>query len=273
VNPDLFILIVLLAASTVACAVAARPVTDHQLSRWSIRFNVLLEDSAKPSAARQLRRARSIRTVSLVAGINVGALPIYMNVIDVERAAFFSNNLVAQAPFAAAAIGAVIAEFSLVRRPRGVRSATLQTRRWSDYIERSWFVGIAACLPVSMLAAAIAITRSDSDPRWVWASPLACVVAILATTLGVHIVVNRPAVLAGERVRRIDDAFRADGAHHVVGAAFALAGVATCYSLTAAVGGWLGLLTSLLTYAVLGNWYGIARLTRWNVDQARLQHA
>jgi hypothetical protein len=272
-NWDLVILIVFVAASAVACAVAARPVTNDQLSRWSIRFNVLLDDSAKPGAARQLRRARSIRTVSLVAGINVGALPIYMNVIDAQRAASFSNNLVAQAPFAAAAIGAVIAELSLVRRPRGVRSATLQTRRWSDYIERFWFVGIAACLPVSVLAAAIAIARSDSDARWVWASPLACVVAILATTLGVRVVVNRPAVLAGEKVRRIDDAFRADGAHHVVGAAFALAGVATCFSLTAAVGGWFALLTSLLTYVVLGNWYGIARLTRWNVDQARLQHA
>lgn len=257
----------------VVCAIAARPINEHQLTRWSIRFNVLLDDSTKPSTARQLRRARSIRTVSFVLGINVGALPMYMNVIDVDRAASFANDLMAQAPFAAAAIGAVIAEISLVRRPRGMRSATLATRRWADYIDRFWLIFIAGCLPVSALAALFATARSDPYARWVWAGPSASLVAIVATTVGVHIVVNRPAASTDDGGRRVDDALRADGAHHVVGAAVALAGVATCYSLAAAVGGWLSIIPALLTYVVLGNWYGIARSTRWNVDQARLQLA
>lgn len=270
---DWIFLIVLVTASVVACAIGARPISEGQLTRWSIRFNVLLVDSIKPWTARQLRRARSIRTVSFVVGINVGALPMYMNIIDVDSAASFSNDLTAQAPFAAAAIGAMIAEISLVRRPRGVRSATLATRRWVDYIERFWLIFIAGCLPVSALAALFATARSDSYERWVWVGPSASLVAIVVATVGVHIVVNRPAATTDNDGRRVDDALRADGAHHVVGAAVALAGVATCYALTAALGGWWSIIPALLTYVVLGNWFAIARTSPWNVDQARLQHA
>ncbi len=264
-------LLVLVTASAAACAIGSRPISERKLHRWSVQFNVLLNDVTEPWTAHQLRRARTIRTVSLVVGINVGMLPMYVNVIDADRASTFSNNLTSQAPFAAAALGAVLAEISLIRRPRGTRSAILETRRWADYIDRFWLVFIAGCLPVSLVAALFATARSGQAARWAWVSPSASCLAILAATLGVHIVVNRPAASTDNDDRRIDDALRADGAHHVVGAAVALAGVATCSSLVAATSGWLAFIPAFFTYAVLGIWYGIARTTRWNVDQARLQ--
>ncbi|NND73649.1 MAG: hypothetical protein HKN44_01460 [Ilumatobacter sp.] len=177
---------------------------------------------------------------------------MYMNVIDVERAASFANDLTGQAPLAAAAVGAVVAELSLVHRPRGTRSATLTARRWSDDIHGVWLATIAGCLVVSLLAALL--PRSQAGPEWVWLGTAASCMAILAATVGVHIVVNRPAISGDDDRARLDDALRADGAHHVVGAAVALAGVATCASLSGVVGGWLGVIPFLLTYFVLGNW-------------------
>jgi len=273
VSGDWTFLLVLWSASVLGIAVGARPVTQDQLTQWSVRFNVLVDDSTPSSLASQLRRARMIRWAAIVVGINVGALPMYMNVIDVERASSFSNDLTAQAPFAAAALGSVIAELSLVHRPSGTRSATLVARRWTDYIDTVWIITIIACLPVSLFAAFVTMTGSNPHTTWVWVGPAASVLAILAMSLGVRVVVNRPTNSLGEPHRRLDDALRADGAHHIVGAALALAGVATCYTLMAAINGLLGSLAGLFTYVVLGCWYGIARTERWNVDQARLQHA
>lgn len=57
-------------------------------------------------------------------------LPMYMNVIDVERAAEYFNQLTAQAPFAIAAFGAVLAELTIASRPKGLQSAGLVSRHW-----------------------------------------------------------------------------------------------------------------------------------------------
>ncbi len=107
-----------------------------------------------------------------------------------------------------------------------------------------------------------------------WAGPARERFGILAATVGVHVVVNRPAHRHGHRRKRIDDALRADGAHHVVGAAVAVSGIAACSSVSHALAPtWWGLIPVLLSWVLVGNWYGIACNTRWNVDQARLQHA
>jgi hypothetical protein len=92
-------------------------------------------------------------------------------------------------------------------------------------------------------------------------------------TVGVHVVVNRPTLATDERDLRLDDALRADGVHHIVGASFAMGGVATANALAGAFGGVLGLVALLLSYAAIGVWYSLATTERWNVDQARLQRA
>ena len=53
--------------------------------------------------------------------------------------------------------------------------------------------------------------------------------SIVAMIVGVHVVVNRPTLAAEEQDLRLDDALRADGAHHIVGASFAMGGIATAY--------------------------------------------
>ena len=259
---------------TIAIVVAGvRPLSDRQLVQWSLRFNVLLDESSKGGVSARLRRGRSIRWVSFAVGINIGMLPMYMNVIDVERAAEYSNQLTAQAPFAIAAIGAVLAELTMVSPSNGVRSADLVARRWPDYVERFWLVVIVWTLPIALIAAWFAASQEPST-RWVWAGPVRERVGVLAATVGVRIVVNRPARDAGTDGRRIDDALRADGAHHVVGAAVAVSGIAACSSVSNALGStWWALIPMLLSWVAVGNWYGIACTTRWNVDQARLQHA
>lgn len=268
-------MIVLWTTSLVVVFAGARPISDDQLTKWSIRFNVLLADDSVLSLRRQLRRARSIRWFAFVAGINVGALPLYMNVIDVERAADFANDLTAQAPFIAAALGSVLAEVAFVRRPpNGRRSATLTARRWTDFVPAIWVRCVALCLPISLVAALIATALYAGQGGWLWFGPAASAVALVAMAIGVHTVVNRPALANDEHDLRLDDALRADGVHHIVGAAFAMAGVATSYTLAAAGGNsGLGLVFALATYAVIGVWYSLAATERWNVDQARLQRA
>ena len=268
---DWAFLMVLWVATVAIVAIGVRPITQRQLVGWSVRFNVLVDQTNDQWVSVQLRRARALRWSAFAVGLNVGMLPMYMNVIDVERAASFSNEFTGQAPFLAAAVGAVIAEVSLVQRPTGQRSALIVTRRWFDYIEQFWVFAVVAALPVSLLAALYATTQAASYSSWVWVAPVAVVFALVTITAGVHVVVNRPSVATDESERRLDDALRADGAHHVVGASVAVAGIATCSALTAALGSW-GIIPALFTYVVLGNWYSIALTTRWNVDQARLQH-
>lgn len=266
-------LVVLWIATAGVIVVGSRPFSDDQLVHWSLRFNVLVDETTKDWVTSRLRRSRAIRWASFAVGINIGMLPMYMNVIDVERAAEFSNQLTAQAPFAIAAVGAVLAELTITGRPSGVRSAGLVSRHWSDYVERLWLVVIVCTLPISLIAVWIA-ARNDVDTQWLWVGPAASVFGVLATTIGVRVVVNRPASHTDTSGQRIDDALRADGAHHVVGAAVAVAGIATCSSVSHALAtSWLALIPMLLSWVVLGIWNGIACNTTWNVDQARLQHA
>lgn len=268
---DWVFLMVLWVGTVAIVVIGVRPITQRQLVRWSVRYNVLVDQTNDRWVSAQLRRARALRWTAFAVGLNVGMLPMYMNVIDAERAASFSNEFTGQAPFLAAAVGAVIAEVSLVRRPTGQRSALIVTRRWFDYIQRFWILAVVGALPVSLLAALYATTRAVSYSPWVWVAPVTVVFALVTITAGVHVVVNRPSVATDESERRLDDALRADGAHHVVGASVAVAGMATCSALTVALGRW-GIIPALFTYVVLGQWYAIALTTRWNVDQARLQH-
>ncbi|MEM8620420.1 MAG: hypothetical protein AAGF73_11945 [Actinomycetota bacterium] len=261
-------------AVTVALIVAGcRPITDRQLERWAVRLGVLVKGDHERWARAQLRRARAIRWTAFALGLNIGALPMYMNVIDVDRAGDFANAAVAIAPFAGAALGSVIAEIALFQRRPNRRAATLTIRHWRDYVDRVWIIAIAAAVPLSAIAALVGSARADDVSRLVWFGPLVCVVSLLAVTLGVRIVVNRPVVVDGAGARRIDDALRADGAHHIAGAAIAL----SAFALTGTLGhtlwsGVVAIVFALVPFLALGVWHGLAT-TRWNVDQARLQHA
>jgi hypothetical protein len=274
VGNDWRFLIVLWSVSLVVVVAGTRPISDGQLTKWSIRFNVLIHDGAAAMIRPQLRRARAIRWTAFVVGVNIGMLPMYMNVIDVERSADFSNELTVQAPFIAAALGSVAAELAFVRRHvRARRTAAVTVRRWTDYVPALWVRCVALCVPISLVAAIVATARVEALRPWAWpwVGPIASALALAAMTIGVHHVVNRPSSAVSEQDLRLDDALRADGVHHIVGASFAMAGAATSSALTAAFGGVLGVASGLAFYAVIGVWYSLAATERWNVDQARLQ--
>lgn len=266
-------LVVLWLVTVGVIVISSRPTSDQQLLRWSQRFNVLVDDTTRGWVARQLRRSRTIRWSSFAVGVNVSMLPMYMNVIDVERASSFNNELTNQSSFLIAASGAVLAEVLMVSRPSGKRSAGLVTRHWSDYVQRLWLLVIAATLPISLIATWIGPASGERVRFW-WAAPVVTVFAILAATIGVRIVVNRPAHGAAGQLGRLDDALRADGAHHIVGAAVAVAGSAACSTVSRAMGtSWWQIIPGIASIALIGIWWGLARDTKWNVDQVRMQHA
>ena len=271
-------LLVLWIVTLAIVVVGLLPPGDQEVARWSRRFNVPLHSTTVDLVRAQLRRGRSIRFAFFALGIHIGMLPMYMNVIDVKRASEFSNPLTGSAPYALAAVGAFLAELAMAMASRpgqvtGVRSAALVSRHWFDYIHSFWLLFVIACLPISLIAAWFA-KDDEQTLGWIWVGPALTAVAILAATVGVSVVVNRPVVALASDTPGLDDALRSDGAHHILGAAVGVAGIAACTSATQALASsWWALIPGLLTYAAIGAWYIIAGTSAWNVGQARLPHA
>ncbi len=257
--------------SVIAVAYGSRPVSDRQLTRWATRFDVVIAEDWRSHVSAQLRRVRTVRWGAIVVGTNLGAVEIYVAAIDLERAAGISSPLTKMVPFAAAALGAIAAELSLARPSGGVRSASLAVRRWTDYIDIPWIVFVGVCLPVSLAASVAMLSRPEASTQWVWLAPVGCVLAVLAITAGINAVVDRPAVSVDVDHRHVDDALRADSAHHIVGAAVALAGVVTSGALMVVVDGPGRLIPAVIAFVLLGVWFGLARTARWSVETARLQ--
>ncbi|MEI2697754.1 MAG: hypothetical protein V9E94_05215 [Microthrixaceae bacterium] len=191
-------LLVLWIVTLAIVVVGLLPPGDQEVARWSRRFNVPLHSTTVDLVRAQLRRGRSIRFAFFALGIHIGMLPMYMNVIDVKRASEFSNPLTGSAPYALAAVGAFLAELAMAMASRpgqvtGVRSAALVSRHWFDYIHSFWLLFVIACLPISLIAAWFA-KDDEQTLGWIWVGPALTAVAILAATVGVSVVVNRPVV-------------------------------------------------------------------------------
>lgn len=270
---DWLILVVLWSFTAGVVVVGLFGLTDRRVNQWSVRFGVLVEDSIRPQVRQRLWRARAIRWIAFAIGLNVGMLPMHWNVIDAERAGDFANDLTSIAPVGAAVLGSLVAEIALVQRPRGSLVAATTTRRWSDYIDRFWLVFIAGCVPVAVIATWVGPAGPGGGGRWMWVAPVMCVVALAAVTIGIRVVVDRPAGADSDRMLRIDDALRADGIHHIVGGAVALAGLSATQAVNRAIPpSLLTVVLALLNLVFLAVWITIATSSRWNVDVARLQH-
>ena len=246
------------------------PVSEERLARWSVRFDVRLSGETSSWVRSRLRWARSVRWASFAVGMNLSALPMYMNVIDASRAGNFSNQLTSSSVFLAPTIGALVAELVVVQRPTGEHSAVLIRRRSQDYIDRFWTGAIVVCAVLSVAAAFAATSRQV--PRWgfAWVGPAAALAALASITFGVRRIVNRPVVAPDGPLRAADEALRADGAHHIAGASIALAMTATAAALLLATpDGWWQLPIVLLNYLAIAWWSRLAIGERWSVALAR----
>lgn len=256
--------------SVLVMVVGAWPVPEHRAARWLTRFHVVLSKEASTWVCSRLRRARSIRWASLVVGMNLSVLPMYINVIDPSRAGKFSNPLTQSSIFLAPTFGALIAELLVVQRPIGSRSAQLIRRRSRDYVNRLWTGVVIACGVVSLIAASAATHRRVWRWGFVWVGPAVALIALASITLGVRRIVNRPVMSPDGPMRAADEALRADGAHHIAGASIALAGTGAAGALALATPlGWWQLPIGMLYFLSVGCWRGLAVGERWSVATAR----
>ena len=248
-----------------------RSVSTRHLKRFIERFGVALDEHGREFVAARLRRSRAMRSTAAAAGVLVTGLPAYMNLIDVERASDFAIAPVGNAWMFGAAIAAVAAEILLVQRPARKGEAALVERRPEDYVSPRW-PRIAEGLSVAAVVIfGVGVVGGYDDIPEASTGVVGAVIALVAVTIGLRRIADRPRLDTTGHLRAIDDALRSYGAHHVVGAAVALS--ATSLSLASQpvfndVAPILNLVFGLLGIASLGVWHSLARDEPWRVPQA-----
>ncbi len=248
-----------------------RPVGEREVRRWADRFGPTLDDEARPLVVRALQRGRRLRAGGAAAGIVVAATPAYVNLIDPTRSSDFAGPVNGLAWVFGAALGVTFAEIAFVQRPTGRRVATLDRRRWQDDVAVPIVAPVVVAAGVASAAAAVALVRATSGSGEALALASAAAVAVVCLTAGLRQIVARPRLSVDGRLRVVDEALRADGAHRLAGATFAMAGSSALGSLTEAT--WdlvplLGLVAGLLQCAVYGWWWSLSRDVVWRMDGA-----
>jgi hypothetical protein len=261
-------------APTIALLViwrGTRAITTTLLAAWQVRFDVEVAPTHEAFVRGRLRRARITRAVMVAIGVLVAGLPSYMNLIDAERSADFANPLVENAWIVGATLGALAAEIFVIQRPVR-RVASIVLRSPGHYVDPVWVRWVALAVPVTV-ALAVASTAFDRWRWWyAWMGAGGALVAIGALVLGLRAITDRAVLAPGSELRGVDEALRADGAHHLTGAAVALAGTSVAVAVPGDVTGWWALVAlpvSQIGLLVLGVWWALARDSRWSVARAR----
>jgi hypothetical protein len=242
-----------------------RPVDPSELSRFATRFSLGMDDMDVGLVSARLHRSRKLRSVAVAVGFIVAGLPVYVNLIDRESASSFSNFFTAQAWLIGAAFGAMTAELLVVQRPTRQGKAALVARRPGDYVARGWLKLVAFLALVAVTATiAAAVSR---NPLWgrSLAGAAGAVTAVALIWLGLRTITDRPLLAPDGPLRDSDEALRAYGAHHMMGAGIALAAGAASIALgpltdTVPLLEWVTLLGHL---GSLGLWRAVAFDLPW----------
>lgn len=250
-----------------------RPVDDATLTRWEGRFSTTVPADLRGEAARRLRHDRGWRTTAVAFGLLVGAAPAFVNLIDATRASEVANPATQQAWLMAAAFGALVAQLLVSQRPSGPRRAALVRRRVQDYVELSWVWVTGALAAVAVAAAAVGAGRDTPGSTWWWLHAMGALAAVTAVGVGLRVVRDRGMAAAEGPRRDLDEALRADGAHHLVGAGVALAASSAAGALVLVSGPLVGLLADLMALASLGVWWEMTHTARWSVGARRVSVA
>jgi hypothetical protein len=253
--------------------------TDEMLDRWSLRYDVAIDHPRREWIRARLRRARRARWVAFGLGTLVASTPMYLDVIAPERAAGIAEALRGtNAPWVAAALSTLLVELFVVQRPRGARVAALERRRWGDYVGERWRVMLVALAIVATVAAAMRIVDRSPDPssdRGVAAiSATWAVAALVLALVGMRAIVDRPLLAVEGMDRRLDEALRADAAHHLIGAAVAMSVLGAASVLIEVMPtSPLEVVVGLGTWFGVGCWWFLSRQETWNVARVRWSRA
>jgi hypothetical protein len=204
-------------------------------------------------------------------GVVVAGLPSFMNLIDPDRSADFANPLVQNTWLLGGALGALVAEVVVVQRPAD-RVASSSGRRVGDYVDVRWVRWVGLAIPITAALAVVSTALERSSWWYGWVGLAGAFGAAGGLLLGLRTITDRAALAPDGALRDIDDALRADGAHHLAGVAVALAGISVGVATPHDLAGWWGLftlLTSLVGAVALGIWWTLARDVRWSVAVAR----
>jgi hypothetical protein len=254
---------------TIASIVAwsgLRPVRDAELQKFVERFGVRIQTADDHFVRARLRRSRAVRLSAAGLGLLVAGLPAYMNLIDPSRSAEFANPVFGNAWIAAAATAALFVEVMVVQWPRRDRRAVIETRRPHDYIASRWTSRLAATSVVAVALAVSCLAAGRGDWFELSASAIGALIAATAAWVGLAQITDRPRFGSDDELRQIDDALRSYGAHHLIGAATALATSSLATAISAlATSGWLAFVGPVVTCYGLGVWWTLGRDERWPV--------
>lgn len=247
---------------------AMRGVHDAELQKFVDRFCVRIDEGEDQFVRARIRRSRAIRLSAVAFGVLVAGLPVYMNFIDPSRSADFASPVVGNAWIAAAAGASLLAEVMVVQWPGFTRrAAVIEVRRPTDYVAQRWTRRLWFTAAVTPLVAVVGLAAGRGNDIELVAGAAGAILAGVAAWAGLRQIADRPRLAPDGRPRQIDDALRSYGAHHLVGAATALATTSLSIVITAIiVGGWLFLLGIGVTYYGLGAWWALAREQRWPVQ-------
>jgi len=262
---DVLQVIAVASIPVVVLALGGRPVRDADLRRWSDRFGCAVLPSLEAAVRRSIARGRRYRSIGAAVGLVVAGGPAYMNLIDAERSASLAGPANGLAWVYGAAVGAAIAEASVVQRPLVGGIALVERRTWRSYVSSRL---VTAAVAVALLSVAVTAAGAPDDRVQATAASVAAIVSCGCLVVGLRRLVDRPRLAPDAHLTAVDDAMRADGAHHlagaVVAASVASAAVVVLEALPSA--GWWALaayVMLLVQYASLRVWWGLAHTSTW----------
>jgi hypothetical protein len=246
-----------------------RTVPEPFLQAWAQRFAVPLDDVTRPFVAHRIGTARRIRTTAAAFTLLVPGIPLYLSAVDADDPARWNGTWL-WLPFIIGAPLAVLLGEALVRQRPVRRAATLERRSIRHYVEPTPLVAVGGFAALAVLTGLVGASQGFGHHAAAAIGGGALSVALLA--MGLRRIVRRPLLEPDGPLRLADDGLRADGAHHLAGAAvfLAVASLGQGFSgLADSWSSWVLLLPGLLTWVTYGYWWALTRDARWDARLAR----
>ncbi|MDY7101782.1 MAG: hypothetical protein S0880_11395 [Actinomycetota bacterium] len=250
-------------------AYGLKSVTDRDLVIFAERFGVEPGTDERPLVVARLRRARRVRSFTAAAAFAVSTIPTWLSHLVPDAASALNGRLDPWAnPLVALALGVLVGEVLIRQRPT-MRRAVVERRDPGRYVSIHLVRLLDVLALATPLAAVLAATRGEggaaSDPV---ATAAFGVGAWALARFGLWSIVQRPRLAPDGGMRAVDDALRADGAHHLVGVTLAVSAGAVgdlLWSVTWDGPAYVSLPLAAVGVAAYATWWQLANRSRWPV--------